>query len=95
LISTESVENYWDGYRVHIQIGNPTAADIVSYDLVYNIYNSTNFFDTSRIITNSMVNTLFKGKWNDVDFVVAPASADELRNLSVRINVHTVSLTTP
>jgi hypothetical protein len=95
LISTDGVENYMDGYKVHLRIGNTTAADIVGFELIYNLYNSTNFFGTERTKTNTMVIPLLTGKWNPVDLVVAPASADELRNLRLRIETKTLSLANP
>ncbi len=95
LISTEGVENYMDGYKVHLRIGNTTTADIIGFELIYSLYKSTNSFAAVRTETNSMVTPLITGKWNPVDLVVAPASADELRNLRVRIEIKTLSLATP
>jgi len=96
LFSTKKVEPYLDGYKITVQIGNPTTADISDFDLILTTYNSvTNIFETLHSVTNNIVTGLKSGRWNYVDFVMAPATVAEVRNATVSIKAKTFSLRSP
>ena len=96
LFSTKKVEPYLDGYKITAQIGNPTTADIANFDLILTTYkNITNNFETLHSVTNNIVTELKSGSWNYVDFVMAPATIEEVRNATVSIKAKTFSLRSP
>jgi hypothetical protein len=92
LISTESVEPYLDGYKIHLRIGNPTTADFSGFSLINSSFQTTNFFETLQTSTNSFTDKLAAGYWTPIDFILAPANTDRLRNVSVRVELNQINL---
>jgi hypothetical protein len=92
LVSTESVESYLDGYKIHLKIGNPTTADFSGFSLIYSSYQTTNVFGTFQTLTNSVTDKLTAGYWTPIDFILAPADPDRLRNASVSIELNQINL---
>jgi len=95
LVVTENVEPYLDGYKIHLQIGNPCAADFTGFDLIGYTYKTNDIFGTMHTFTNNMTDVLKSKCWNRIDFILAPASAEELRNLALRVQTKTLSLVLP
>jgi hypothetical protein len=92
LVITENVEPYLDGYKIHLKIGNPTSTDFSGFSLIYSSYQTTNFFETVQTITNSVTDKLVSGYWTPVNFVLAPANPDRLRNTSVSVQLNQINL---
>ncbi len=107
LVMFDGMEPYLDGFRVTLQIGNPSAMD-------YNGFEATavwgppqsDFFGTNapsadaynkwesaqRTNTVKLTDKLLSGNWNYVRIIVAPAKPEELRNLALSIKTSQVSL---
>jgi len=95
LLSTESVNPYLDGFKIHFSIGNPTSARFNGFSLICSTFESTNFLGTLRYFTNDFTDSLPPGRWTPIDFVLAPANMDEIRNASVSIQLNQLSLLPP
>ena len=91
-ISTESVEPYLDGYKIHLKIGNPTCAHFNGFSLICSTYQNTNVIGTFHAFTNEITDELSAGYWTPIDFVLAPASMDEVRNASVSVQLNQINL---
>ena len=92
LLSTESVEPYLDGYKIHLQIGNPTSANFSGFSLICSSYQTTNIFDTMQTFTNTMTEKLSPGSWTPIDFILAPSDMDRVRNAAVSIELNQLNL---
>ena len=95
LIKTDSVEQYLDGFKIHLSIGNPTSASFNGFSLICSAYDSTNYMQTVHSITNDMTDVLTAGNWNKINFVLAPATMDEVRNASISVQLNSLTLYTP
>jgi hypothetical protein len=91
-ISTESIEPYQGGYLIHLKIGNPTTAHFNGFSLICSTYQTTNATSTFHAFTNDFSDELSAGYWTPVDFVLAPASMDEVRNASVSVQLNQINL---
>jgi hypothetical protein len=91
-ISTESIEPYLDGYKIHLKIGNPTSAHFNGFSLICSTYQTTNVNGTFHAFTNDFTDELSAGYWTPVDFVLAPASMEDVRNASVSVQLNQIDL---
>jgi hypothetical protein len=92
-VSTSRVEPYLDGYKVTLQIGNPYQMTVES--VVCRVHWApsipTNLTDEIVLAYNqsvkrkefSILKPLAAGRWNVLEFTIAPATADELRNCGI------------
>jgi len=87
-VSTDHVEPYLDGFRIHLRIGNPNNVTFDGFQLAYTTY-TTNFYDL-RTGTNAMTVKLTPGRYTPVDFTLAPASMAEVRNCYIRIKLDVI-----
>lgn len=109
MVLVDSMESYLDGYKLTLQIGNPSF-------MTYSGFQVTTFWGpdlqtlagTNKITqelsakweslqhsnTVSMTDSLLPGKWNWVKLIVAPAKPDEIRNLEVSFQSSVVSFQT-
>jgi Protein of unknown function (DUF3251) len=92
LISTESVEPYLDGFKIHLKIGNPTSAHFNGFSLICSSYQTTNFFTTLQTFTNAVTDSLTPGYWTPIDFILAPSDMDRVRNTTVSIELNQINL---
>lgn len=100
LISTEGAEPYLDGFKVKLQVGNPSLATFSGFTLVANWGRSyTNGADSleswqsaQKCRTNEMADTLTAGAWTPVEVTLTPATAEELRQATVSIQLDAVLL---
>lgn len=100
LVTTESAEVYLDGFKIKLKVGNPTSGDLSAARLFCTTYKpsaSTNAppWESFRSITNSLSAKLPAGTWTTIEFVLAPATIEELRNASVSMEVDQVFLRDP
>ena len=110
LISCEGVEPYLEGFKVHLQIGNPTAMLVSTPKITLewgaqapkpdvNAKDSDLAYkDWRKSLQQTSVtlnSNLKPGFWNDVEVIVSPAKANELAHLKVSIQTPSVSLTHP
>ena len=92
LVSTESVEPYLDGYKIHLQIGNPMSAHFNGFSLICSSYQTTNTFGTLQTFTNTMTDELTPGYWTPINFIIAPSDMDRVRNASVSVELNQINL---
>lgn len=98
LVSCENIEGYLDGYRLHLVVGNPLAATLhtprltVEWAKVPSVRNGeTNLLWKNRKVF-TLTTPLEPGKWNTNEVVLAPAKADDVRQIQVSLDIGTVSL---
>lgn len=101
-VSTQSAEPYLDGYKVHLSIGNPYFVTYSDFKLIASwgppLTNGAEFTKWSaaqKNKTNEVTTPLYPGAWNAVELILAPATADELRNAQVAIELDKINLREP
>jgi len=92
LVSTENVEPYLDGYKIHLQIGNPMSAHFNGFSLICSSFQTSNYFATVQTFTNAVTDQLTPGYWTPVDFILAPSDMDRVRNASVSVELNQINL---
>jgi hypothetical protein len=106
LVMAEDIQPYLDGYKLKCVIGNPGAGDHVACKVTLTwgpAFDSTLIgtnFETyldhwkgqQRTNTTAILTPLVAGAWSPVELIIAPAKADELRNLEVQIESTQISL---
>jgi hypothetical protein len=78
---------YLDGYKAELQIGNLTSATF--HGAFINVIWGQNFDKSKEISVNSK---LFPGRYTNLDVVLTPAKPEEIKIISVTINLNTMSL---
>lgn len=105
LIIVEDAVPYLDGYKVRLQIGNPSTAKYsgfkakVKWAKKYNFPKFTAAFyrEWRKSIQEkevSFTDTLEPGTWNKVELILSPAGADQLGYFEVSLETETVALVT-
>jgi hypothetical protein len=109
MVSVDSMESYLDGYRLTLQIGNPSYMTYSGFEATtywgpswQDIAGTNNFSEAisakwqslQRSNTVTLTDSLMPGKWNWVKIIVAPAKPDEIRNLEMSFKSSTVSFMT-
>lgn len=99
LISVKDTAAYLDGYRVTLEIGNPTAADLPSAKLhirtsasAFSIEELQKYNDSVELRVEDITATLKAGYWTTVTFTLSPATAERLRNLFLALEPQAVYL---
>jgi hypothetical protein len=102
LISCQGVEPYLEGYKVHLQVGNPTTLMVDNPKLTIEWGPADSGKDSYdawkkalRQTTVTLNESLRPGFWNNVEVIVSPAKANELAHFKVSIETDSVSLTHP
>jgi hypothetical protein len=103
LISVEDAVPYLDGYKVHLNIGNPSAARYRGFKLKLQWAKAFTKFDDfaawqewDKAIKEkevSFTETLMPGTWNKIEVIVSPAGVDELGYFHVSLETNTIALT--
>ena len=106
MVSVDSMESYLDGYKLTLQIGNPSYMTYSGFQVTtfwgpeFQTLAGTNKFtpelsakwqSLQHSNTVSMTDSLLPGKWNWVKVIVAPAKPDEIRNLEVSFQSSIIS----
>ncbi|MGF6786977.1 hypothetical protein [Paraburkholderia sp. 35.1] len=102
LVSVVDFSPYLNGYKLKLAIGNPSFVTYNGAKLTVRWGTSAKWetpgFDAAKwqqglqSKETSVTNTLLPGAWNQVELVVAPASADQTGYLAVSISLDQVSL---
>ena len=105
LVSVKSVTPYLDGYKETLAIGNPTSMDFNGFQVSCKW--GASFTYTNGVVSNyeevqnsqktkdlQPTDVLLRGYWNPVELTIAPATADEIKNLRISINPDNISLLT-
>jgi hypothetical protein len=105
LVSVQDVAPYLDGYRVTLNIANPSnviyhgAALKVAYNKAFDPSNRNFWFatwnKTMRKKKISFANTLNPGAWNKLDVILPSATKEQLAYFAVSMEINTVSLYEP
>jgi hypothetical protein len=106
LVSLESIEPYLDGYRVVLNLGNPSAASYSGYTLkvrwgpAYNWsqYTADSYEKWQKAVREKEIpftDSLRGGTWNRAVFIASPTAKDELGFVQVSLETKTVSLVVP
>ena len=86
LITLNAVEPYLDGYKVKINLGNPS---YITYDgAKLNVIWGKHF----RIKEINLVKELKAGYWNPVEFIISPAKTEDTKYIEISISVSQLSL---
>lgn len=104
LVSLESVAPYLNGYKLIIDVGNPTTARfhgatiICKWNKAYDWrhYSQESYKAWQAAIHTSQTNVtneIDPGSWNPIEIDLLPATQDELEYLTVSIQSDTISLT--
>lgn len=104
LVSAQGVEPYLDGYKITLNIGNPSVATYrgftihVKWSTAYDWghYTPASYDKWNKAIQQkdiSYTDALESGVWNKVEVILAPVSRDGLGYFEVSIDTNTVSLT--
>ncbi len=106
MVSVDSMESYLDGYKITLQIGNPSYMTYSGFQVTtlwgsdWQTFVGTNQFtqelsakwqSLQHSNTVSLTDTLLPGKWNYVRIIVAPARPDEIRNLKMSLSSSLIS----
>lgn len=100
LVLEPRAEPYLDGYKLRLEIGNPTSAGIVQPTLQvrWPIGGGADVFDGGPerrpFATNASqtTQTLFPGSWTVVETILSPCSAVEIKSARLRVLVTNISL---
>ena len=106
LLSVDDAISYLDGYKIRLNIGNPSAAKYDGFKLKvkwskgydYSNFKTASYLRWQKAIREkevSFTETLQPGIWNRVEMILSPAAADELGYLEVSLDTDTVSLIRP
>jgi hypothetical protein len=101
LISCVKVEPYLDGYRLYLNIGNPTAATFDGGTLHFNFGQkpaggfSGGWQQYLHTIDSPFAESLAAGSWTEVSATLSPASAADLDYVVASIDVDNISLQAP
>lgn len=102
LISVEEAEPYLDGYKVQLEIGNPSSASYSGFSVTvrwgkkydWDKFDAASHEKWEKSIREkeiSFTNSLVPGMWNRVELILTPTKADELGFLEVSIKTDTIS----
>jgi TolA-binding protein len=105
LISVQEVTPYLNGYKLSLNIGNPMAAKYsgAKVKLTWNtFYDARNYTEASfkewqknkqekEVVLPS---TLLPGTWNSIEVILAPATTDQLGDVTFAMSTDTVFLST-
>ncbi len=99
LLYTEKAEPYLDGYKVRMNLGNPSAILFDGFELAAHwgpkatkTLQGEEWRAKQHSITNKINVPLPSGTWTPFDLVIAPANAEELRRTRVQVRVGRLSL---
>ena len=103
LVSAEDVEPYLNGYKITLNIGNPSVATYRGFTLHakwstaydFSHYSAESYDKWSKSIQQkdiSYTDALVSGVWNKVEVILAPVSRDGLGYLEISLDTNTVSL---
>jgi hypothetical protein len=104
LISVREATPYLNGYKIHLHIGNPSFATYAGFTVktkwgkVYNwtTYSEASFNEWQKSLQEKEVSfpdALDAGAWNNVEVILAPATADQLGYIELSLSTDTVKLT--
>ena len=106
MVAFDSMEPYLDGYRVTLQIGNPSLLTYAGFEATTtwgpsweggqtnsNTADITHWQSLQHTNVVRLTDRLLPGTWNYVNLVIAPAKPDEIRNLELFIKTDSISLT--
>jgi hypothetical protein len=110
-ISPIDAQPYLDGYKLTLHIGNPTSArfsgvtlkvkwgallerrtDLDDAELTAHV---KKWLNDQKSQTIKITESLLPGKWNKVEIVAVPATAEGIRNVRIQIEVESAFLTNP
>ena len=105
LISVQEVTSYLNGYKLSLSIGNPMAAKYsgakvkLTWNTFYDAhkYTEASFQEWQKNEQEKEVvlpTTLLPGTWNNIDVILAPATIDQLGDVTFTMSTNTVLLTT-
>jgi vacuolar-type H+-ATPase subunit I/STV1 len=102
LISVEDAVPYLDGYKVHLEIGNPSAARYTGFRLKMkwtkhfpknaDLAFYGEWRKTIKEKEVSFTETLMPGMWNKIEIILSPASVDELGYFHVSLETSAIQL---
>lgn len=102
LISLASVERYLNGYKVALKIGNTTNATYNGFDLTFRWGKQepdfrsldvwSKWWDSLQERTQKFSQDLLPGKWNSVELILLPTTADGLGYFQLSMETNEVSL---
>ena len=76
-------EPYLNGYRVQVQIGNPTLARYKDLNFFYLLPTSTNLVPHTKVFAGEYQ----PGSWSTNTIEISPATAEQVRKLYFRLEV--------
>ncbi|HVX56940.1 MAG TPA: hypothetical protein VHA37_04360 [Candidatus Saccharimonadales bacterium] len=97
LLSVRNVEPYLDGYKLNLDIGNPTTATFPGCALYSEWAGATNG-DGSLVSTSKhehINERLLPGQWTSTEITVSPASLQQLKTLKLRLSAPTLEMQPP
>ena len=104
LVSVQDASPYLDGYRVTLEIGNPSFATYAGFELTakwnsqydWSSYNDGTFDKWQKSERNkevSFTSSLMPGKWNTVELILPSTTGQQLGYFVLSMKTHVVSLT--
>ena len=88
LISLSNVEPYADGYRLKLDIGNPSTATFTGFIIHASWGKTYGEYEKDFNYTEK----LFPGSWNKVYLTLTPAQKEDLANIQISLSTNTVFL---
>jgi len=103
LVSVQEVSPYLDGYKVKLELGNPTNATYTNFTIKaqwgrsydWNKYTPDSHEKWEKSLHSKDIiytEELKRGVWNKIDMILTPASANELEYLLISIDSKSVLL---
>jgi hypothetical protein len=103
LVSTQDAAPYLSGYKIRLNIGNPTSATYAgfkakiswakSYD--FNQYTQASYDEWQKGVQEkeiSFTDALEAGTWTPIELIVTPATAEQLAYVTLSLSTDTIRL---
>lgn len=94
LISCQDATPYLDGYKLLLDVGNPTSATY--HGFTFNVTWGGAFETVSDTVAHSkdvsFTNQLKPASWNRVELILTPASAEEMKSIFLSMETSQLSL---
>jgi hypothetical protein len=102
-ISCAGVENYLDGYKIILNIGNPLAVSYMGfklkvkwgkpYDIKSKPFRSYDDWEkTLHKSEKSFTDLLKPASWNKVELILSPATAEDVKYVNIEMGTDNISL---
>lgn len=95
-ISLDNIEQYLDGYKIYIMIGNPSNATFNGFKLKVvwgkDLLQITRMEEAQNFKTYNFVESLKPGFWTKVNFVIPSVKSEDLKYIKISVETDVIRL---